>query len=231
MQSDLEHDSQARASSFAHEGPQAGLKLEPPVPIVVSFFYACWHRIMDIFFGILGMLLLLLLLPLIALLIYLDSPGPVFYSQERVGYRGQKFYVHKLRSMRTDAEQAGFAVWATRDDPRVTRVGRVLRATHLDELPQVINIFRGEMSMIGPRPERPEYVAVLEKASYLYRSRFNVKPGLTGWAQVEYGYGSSIEDELIKLKYDLYYIEHQSFSLDMQILFKTVGEVVRNHGK
>jgi lipopolysaccharide/colanic/teichoic acid biosynthesis glycosyltransferase len=231
MQSDLERDNPARTSTIIYEAPQAGSKLEPLVPAAGSFFYPCWHKMMDLIFGLFGLLLLLLLLPVMAVLIYLDSPGPIFYSQERTGYRGRAFHLHKFRSMRTDAEQTGLPVWTTRGDPRVTRVGRFLRAMHLDELPQVINILRGEMSLIGPRPERPEYVAELEKANPLYRYRMTVKPGLTGWAQVEYGYGSSSQDELVKVKYDLYYIKHQSFSLDMLIILKTVAEVLLHRGK
>lgn len=231
MQSDFEQDIPARASIIRYENSQAGWKLEPPEPAVVTFFYSCWHWTMDLIFGLFGLLFLLMLLPIMALLIYLDSPGPVFYSQERVGWRGRKFYMHKFRSMRTNAEQAGLPVWTTRGDPRVTRVGRFLRAMHLDELPQAINILRGEMSLIGPRPERPEYVAELEKANPMYRYRLTVKPGLTGWTQVEYGYGSSSQDELIKLQYDLYYIEHRSFSLDVQIILKTVVEVALHRGK
>lgn len=219
-------------SDIEQEIPVAApYKMREASPAVVSFFYPYWHRTMDIIFGLFGLLFLLLILPVLALLIYLDSPGPIFYNQERVGYRGRKYYIHKFRSMRTDAEQAGYPVWATGGDPRVTRVGRFLRGTHLDELPQVVNILRGEMSLIGPRPERPEYVAELEKADPLYRYRLTVKPGLTGWAQVEYGYGSSSQDELIKLQYDLYYIEHRSFALDVLIILKTVVEVLHRGDK
>jgi len=186
---------------------------------------------MDLSFGLLGLIVLILILPVLALFIYLDSPGSIFYSQERVGHQGRKFRMHKFRSMGTDAELAGQAVWASKDDARVTRIGRFLRTIHLDELPQVFNILRGEMSLIGPRPEQPAFASELEQINPLYRRRLDVKPGLTGWAQVKYGYGSTNLDELEKLQYDLYYIKHQSFKLDMVILLKTIVEVVQHHGQ
>src|SRR5450755_32954 len=194
----------------------------------VTALYMCWHRGMDLVFGICGLLVLGVALPVLAPLIKLDSPGPLFFRQERVGYRGRNFRMWKFRSMRSDAEGAG--AWTTRGDARVTRVGRVLRATHMDELPQVINILWGDMSLIGPRPERPDYVAELEKNSPFYCYRRSVKPGLTGWAQVKYGYGDGEQEELVKLQYDLFYIKHQSFLLDVLILLKTIIEVVLGHG-
>lgn len=203
--------------------------VEPPEPDA-SLPYLCWRTVMDLTFGLFGLLALLLMLPVLALFIHLDSPGPIFYRQERLGYQGKKFYMYKFRSMRTDAEQAGNPVWATENDTRVTRVGRFMRAMHLDELPQVFNVLRGEMSLIGPRPERPEYASELEKINPLYHWRLVIKPGLTGWSQVNYGYGSTSKDELEKLQYDLYYIEHQSFRFDILIIFKTVVEVVLCHG-
>jgi len=196
----------------------------------LSLPYLCWCKGLDIAFGLCGLVLILVLLPLLALLIYIDSPGPIFYQQERVGYRRKNFQMYKFRSMTVEAEPAGNAVWASQCDPRVTRIGRILRKTHLDELPQVINILRGEMSLIGPRPEREAYVLQLEKANPIYLDRFTVKPGLTGWSQVNYGYGSTSKDELTKLQYDLHYIEYQSFKLDIVILLKTVVEVVLCHG-
>ncbi len=197
---------------------------------IISPLYLCWRKAMDLTFGACGLLLLCLVLPVLAPLIYLDSPGSIFYSQERAGYRGRTFRILKFRSMSTDAGHNGRAAWVTRGDARVTRVGQLLRATHLDELPQVLNILRGDMSLIGPRPERPEYVAELEKDNSLYCYRFSVKPGITGWAQVKYGYGSGEQDELVKLQYDLFYIKHQSFLLDVLIILKTVIEVVLCHG-
>ncbi len=197
---------------------------------IISPLYLCWRTVMDITFGLCGLLALGLVLPVLAPLIYLDSPGPIFFSQERAGYRGRTFRIHKFRSMSTDAGHIRRAAWVTRGDARVTRVGRLLRATHLDELPQVLNILRGDMSLIGPRPERPEYVAELEKNNSLYCYRLSVKPGITGWAQVKYGYGVAEQDELVKLQYDLFYIKHQSFLLDVLIILKTVIEVVFCHG-
>lgn len=198
--------------------------------IRLSQLYLIWRAIMDVTFGLGGLIFMCCALPFLALLIYLDSPGPIFYTQERVGYKGRKFIVYKFRSMTNGAERRGQAIWAVKGDPRVTRIGRFLRASHLDELPQVLNILRGEMSLIGPRPERPEYAAELEAINSLYRQRLSVKPGLTGWAQVNYGYGTTSKDELEKLEFDLYYIRYQSFLLDIRVLLRTVREVVLCHG-
>ncbi|MDH4138371.1 MAG: exopolysaccharide biosynthesis polyprenyl glycosylphosphotransferase, partial [Anaerolineae bacterium] len=187
-------------------------------------------RIADILISVLGLAFLLALLPFVALAIYLESPGPIFYSQDRVGRAGQTFQLIKLRSMAPDAEQDGQPRWAEENDKRATRVGRFLRRTRLDELPQCLNVLRGEMSLIGPRPERPEFVAELQKRIPFYRSRLAVRPGLTGWAQVNYHYGSSVEDALAKLQYDLYYIKHQSLYLDLLILLKTIGVVLSFQG-
>lgn len=185
---------------------------------------------MDLAFGICGLAILCILLPVLALLIYLDSPGQIFFIQERAGYRGRTFRMLKFRSMSANVEQAPDGQWTTEHDPRVTRIGQFMRATHLDELPQALNILRGDMSLIGPRPERPAYIAELAKENIFYSYRLSVKPGLTGWAQVKYGYGSGEQDELVKLQYDLYYIKHRSFLLDILIILKTVLEVVLGHG-
>jgi lipopolysaccharide/colanic/teichoic acid biosynthesis glycosyltransferase len=239
MQSDLERDAPMVSSYELNTVQRAVVGVErehfpwyvdPPREPTASSLYLCWRTVMDLTFALCGLLLLLLILPVLALFIYLDSPGPVFYSQERVGYRGQKFRMHKFRSMRPDAEQAGCPEWSNKGDPRVTRVGRFMRTTHLDELPQAFNILRGEMSLIGPRPEREEYVAELAMISPLYRCRLAAKPGLTGWSQVSYGYGNTSDEELVKLQYDLYYIEHQSFAFDLRIILKTVVEVVHCYG-
>lgn len=207
-----------------HVGDQWYLAL--PVEVVAPPLYLCWRKIMDIIFGLLGTLFLILILPALALLIVLDSPGPVFYRQERLGRNGRKFTIYKLRSMHADAEHTGRAIWATEDDVRITRIGRLLRITHLDELPQVFNILRGEMSLIGPRPEREAFITELEKTIPFYRCRLMVKPGLTGWAQVKYPYGGTSQGALAKLQYDLYYIKHQSFTLDIWIILKTIVEVL-----
>ncbi|MEN9934221.1 MAG: hypothetical protein RLZZ387_800 [Chloroflexota bacterium] len=188
-------------------------------------------RLIDFSVGLLLALALVVLLPLLALAIKLDSPGPVFYRQERVGLHGRRFVVYKLRSMYQDAERAGQAQWSTRGDPRITRVGAWLRRTRLDELPQVINVVRGEMSLVGPRPERPQFVEQLQREIPFYRTRLAARPGLTGWAQINYGYGSTVEDALIKLQYDLYYLKHQSPWFDLLILLRTIVVVLRLKGQ
>jgi exopolysaccharide biosynthesis polyprenyl glycosylphosphotransferase len=188
-------------------------------------------RSLDVVGAAVGLLVLGLITPLVALAIKVDSSGQVFYAQERVGYRGRTFRVRKFRSMVEQAEADGHARWAKPGDPRVTRVGRFLRATRLDELPQVLNILRGEMSIVGPRPERPEFVAALEQRIPFYRARLLVKPGLTGWAQIKYRYGSSANDALIKLQYDLYYVKHHSLMLDALIIAKTIGVVLGLRGR
>lgn len=179
-----------------------------------------------------GCLLILgLLIPLVALFNRLDTPGPLFYRQTRVGLGGRLFQVIKFRSMRADAEGGTGAVWAAADDPRITGVGRWLRKSRLDELPQVINVLRGEMSIIGPRPERPEFVDDLARQIPYYRARHAVKPGITGWAQVRYGYGNTVDDARTKLEYDLYYVRHASFYLDSLIALKTVGVMFKLQGR
>lgn len=167
---------------------------------------------------------------LTALAIKLESPGPVFYRQERVGQHGRPFSIFKFRSMRPDAEKDGRPQWARKDDNRVTRVGRFIRRTRIDELPQIFNVFMGEMSFVGPRPERPYFVADLNKQIPYYGVRHTVKPGITGWAQVRYPYGASVEDALEKLQYDLYYVKNHSLFLDLMILTQTVQVVLWGKG-
>lgn len=193
-------------------------------------FYGLVKRGIDIVFGLIGTVALVVVLPFVALVIKADSAGPVFYRQERVGQRGRQLVLFKFRSMTCDAERDGEAVWAVDRDPRITRMGRILRATHIDELPQFLSILRGDMSLIGPRPERPSFVAMLQEEIPFYRARMLAKPGLTGLAQVMYRYGSSVDDALVKLQYDLYCIKHQSLSLDLFILLKTIGAVVAFRG-
>ncbi|HEX2907477.1 MAG TPA: sugar transferase [Phototrophicaceae bacterium] len=192
--------------------------------------YPVIKRLTDILLSLVGAVALALLLPPLALIIKLDSPGAVFYSQERVGINGRIFRVYKFRSMRANAEATTGAVFSREGDPRITRVGRFMRKTRLDEGPQVINILRGDMSVIGPRPERPEHVQRLVEKIPFYRTRHIIRPGLTGWAQVRYKYGSTDEDALVKLQYDLYYIRHQSLALDLNIMVRTVGKVIRMGG-
>ncbi|MFC1975738.1 sugar transferase [Chloroflexota bacterium] len=188
--------------------------------------YRFAKRCFDILIALIGLVLFGLLLPFLAIFILIDSPGPVFYRQKRVGRAGQVFELIKLRSMFVDAEEDGQARWAEKHDARTTRVGFFLRRTRLDEAPQLLNVFRGEMSLVGPRPERPEFVAELQQEIPFYRTRLTVKPGLTGWAQVYYDYGRSAKDALEKLRYDLYYIKHQSIQLDLIILLKTIGTIL-----
>ncbi|MBR0651058.1 exopolysaccharide biosynthesis polyprenyl glycosylphosphotransferase [Roseomonas terrae] len=175
-------------------------------------------------------LLTLPLLLLTALAIRLESRGPVLYRQERVGLNGRVFTLFKFRSMTVDAEAGGTAIWAVPQDPRVTRVGRFIRLTRIDEIPQVLNVLRGDMAFIGPRPERPVFVAQLERAIPRYADRATVRPGITGWAQVRYRYGASVEDARMKLGYDLYYIRHRSLALDLRILAATVRVVLLQEG-
>ena len=170
------------------------------------------------------------LMVLTAIVIWLESGRPVLYCQERVGENGRPFTLCKFRSMRKDAEQAGRPVWARDDDDRVTRVGRFIRKTRLDELPQLWNVARGDMSFVGPRPERPYFVTELAKEIPFYQQRHAVKPGLTGWAQVKYRYGASLEDAMEKLRYDLYYIKHLSIFFDLTIVFDTVKVVLFRKG-
>ena len=167
---------------------------------------------------------------MVALAIRMDSPGPIFFRQERVGERGQSFTLLKFRTMRHNAEAQSGPVWAVQDDPRVTRVGYWLRKTRLDELPQIWNVLLGEMSFIGPRPERPHFVVQLQEKIPYYVQRHSVKPGITGWAQVRYPYGSSIHDAEEKLQYDLYYIKNMSGLLDIDILLSTIRVVLFGKG-
>jgi exopolysaccharide biosynthesis polyprenyl glycosylphosphotransferase len=162
---------------------------------------------------------------LIALAIKLDSRGPALYRQERVGMDGRHFRIIKFRSMVADAEKAG-PQWAARIDPRITAVGRILRKLHLDEIPQVWNVLRGEMSLVGPRPERPVFVEELSREIPLYPRRLRVRPGVTGWAQVKHKYDESIEDVRKKVQYDLYYIENMSLRMDMKIIFSTISHML-----
>ncbi len=190
-----------------------------------SGFYLLFKRLLDITASLIGMVLMAALLPFLAAAILIDSGWPIFFSQTRMGLGGRHYELWKLRTMRQDAEADGRAHWAQQDDPRVTRVGRWLRRMHLDEFPQFINILRGEMSLVGPRPERPELVAELEKHIPFYRARLLVKPGATGWAQVRYSKGASIEGSDEKLEYDLYYIKHRSILMDAWIVLQTFGSV------
>lgn len=192
--------------------------------------YPLLKRFMDIVISLLLIPPFLIVLPFIALIIILDSRGPVFYIQTRVGLNGRPFRMVKFRTMTNDAEKQTGAVFAQKNDPRVTRFGKIMRKTRIDELPQLYNVIRGDMSLVGPRPERPEHVIRLEKTIPFYRTRHIIRPGVTGWAQVRYHYGSTDEDAMVKLQYDLYYIRHQSLSLDINIIIRTAGKVLRMAG-
>jgi lipopolysaccharide/colanic/teichoic acid biosynthesis glycosyltransferase len=190
---------------------------------------AAVRRGMDIILSALMLLVTAPLLLVTALLIAIESPGPVIYRQERVGLGGKSFTIWKFRSMRNDAERAG-PIWAAVGDARVTRVGSFIRKVRIDELPQLFNILRGDMSLVGPRPERPHFVEQLAAVIPRFHERAHVKPGLTGWAQVNYPYGASIEDARIKLSYDLYYVKHRSLAFDLLILLATVRVVLFQEG-
>ena len=187
-------------------------------------------RAFDIVASSVGMLLALPIMAVVALAVRFSSPGGVLYQQQRVGMNGRLFHVHKFRTMRQDAEAATGAVWSVANDPRVTSVGNFLRRSRLDEIPQLWNVLRGEMSFVGPRPERPEFVAQLTESIPFYGQRHVVKPGLTGWAQVRYTYGASVEDAIEKLQYDLYYIKNLSLALDLAIVIDTVKIVILRRG-
>lgn len=187
-------------------------------------------RTLDLVLSLVGLLALGPVMLAVALAVRLDSPGPVLFRQERVGRRGRTFILNKFRSMRSDAEKLTGPVWASEDDPRVTRVGRWIRKTRLDELPQLFNILAGSMSVVGPRPERPHFVGELTQKLPYYSQRHTTKPGLTGWAQINYPYGNTVEDALQKLQYDLFYIKYQSLLFDLSIVFHTVKTVLLRKG-
>lgn len=195
-------------------------------PIAISYA----KRMVDVFLALVGLILATPIIALFSLIIKVDSSGPIFFTQVRVGNREKPFKLIKFRTMRQDAESQSGAVWATENDPRVTRIGRFMRKTRIDEIPQLINVLKGEMSFIGPRPERPEFVEKLKALIPYYSRRHFIKPGVTGWAQVRYPYGSSIEDAVEKLRYDLYYIKNLSPFLDTLIFFETIKVVLFGRG-
>ena len=195
-----------------------------------SFTRRIVKRIFDVLLAVCWLVLSLPIALLVALAIRLESKGPVFFRQVRIGEKEKKFMLYKFRTMREDAESATGAVWAQKDDPRVTRLGKYLRKFRLDEIPQLYNVLVGDMSFIGPRPERPEFVEKLKEAIPYYSERHCVKPGITGWAQIKYPYGASVEDSTEKLRYDLYYIKNTSMPLDLLILLETSKVILFGRG-
>jgi exopolysaccharide biosynthesis polyprenyl glycosylphosphotransferase len=192
--------------------------------------YVALRDIYSLLFGMIGTIISLPIMAVVAVLVKVSSSGPVLYRQTRVGLRGQTFTLYKFRSMFTDAEAKTGAVWASREDPRVTAAGRWLRKLRLDELPQLFNVLRGEMCLVGPRPERPEFTSVFEDKIAYYRQRHAVKPGITGWAQINHHYGDTVEDVVIKLEFDLYYIKHLAPALDAYIIFHTLKVMLLSRG-
>jgi sugar transferase (PEP-CTERM system associated) len=201
----------------------AGRRRDSPIRLVIR---EAVHRLL----GLAGLVLSLPVAILAAVLIKIESRGPIFYKQERVGRNGHIFNVIKFRSMRIDAEADGNPIWASRDDDRVTRIGRIFRKLRIDEIPQFWNILKGEMNFVGPRPERPHFVKQLANEISFYDHRHLVAPGLTGWAQIKYPYGASVSDAVQKLQYDLYYIKNQSLTLDLVIVFETIKTVLFGKG-
>jgi len=188
-----------------------------------------FQRLLSLAVSFVALVICLPFLPFIILAVRLSSPGPIFFSQTRVGQRGRLFAVYKFRTMRQDAEENG-AVWATKDDPRVTSIGKVMRSTRLDEIPQLWNVLRGDMAFVGPRPERPEFVEWLSKEIPFYDLRHMIRPGITGWAQVRYRYGASLDETKRKLEYDLYYVKNHSIGLDLLIMFETIKTIILRRG-
>jgi len=195
-----------------------------------SRLFLIYKRSASVLISIVGLLLSAPLLPFVILAIKLSSPGRVLYWQNRVGRDDRAFRCYKFRTMRTDAEAGTGPTWAEDDDPRVTPVGRFLRKTRIDEIPQLLNVLKGDMSLVGPRPERPEFVAALNENIPYYHLRHSVRPGITGWAQILYKYGSSVEDAKEKLRYDLYYIKNSSVGLDLLIVLNTIKIVLVGRG-
>ncbi len=195
-----------------------------------SRLFLFYKRTASLMISIVGLLLSLPLLPFIILAIKLSSPGQILYRQSRVGLDGKVFSCYKFRTMQSDAEADSGPTWAKDDDPRITRVGRFFRKTRMDEIPQLWNVLRGDMSLVGPRPERPEFVNALNQTIPFYHLRHSVRPGITGWAQILYRYGSSVEDAKEKLRYDLYYIKNLSAGLDLLIFFSTIKIILLGRG-
>ncbi|MBL8051166.1 MAG: sugar transferase [Anaerolineales bacterium] len=197
----------------------------------VSAMYEFLKRVMDILGGFIGTLIFLVIFPFVSIAILIETGFPILYSQPRLGKGAAIFRIYKFRTMRQNAEADGKPMLAAENDPRVTRVGNFLRKTRLDEMPQFWNVLHGEMSLVGPRAERPELVAEYQKQIPFYRARLLVKPGLTGWAQINYGYFATVKEMIVKLEYDLYYIKHRTLNMDINIVLRTIGTVLRRTGR
>jgi lipopolysaccharide/colanic/teichoic acid biosynthesis glycosyltransferase len=197
----------------------------------VNTFFELGKRLVDIIGGLFGSLVTLLILPFVTIAILLDDGRPVFYLQTRSGRNGRTYRIVKFRTMVRDAEADGQPKWASVGDERNTRVGHVLRKTHLDELPQFINVLMGDMSLVGPRAERPELITLFQGQVPFYRARLLVKPGITGWAQINFGYASTVEETMVKLEYDLYYIKNRNLFMDVVILLRTPATVLGFRGR
>jgi exopolysaccharide biosynthesis polyprenyl glycosylphosphotransferase len=197
----------------------------------VSGFYEIGKRTIDIFGGLVGLMMLVIVLPLVGIAILIEDGRPIFYTQTRLGKGAQPYEIIKFRTMLRDAEPDGKPQWAKEDDERATKVGRFLRKSHIDEIPQFINVLRGEMSLVGPRSERPELVEHFQRHVPFYRARLLVKPGITGWAQVNYSYAATIDETITKLEYDLYYIKHRNLMLDTMVLFRTPATMLGMRGQ
>lgn len=191
-----------------------------------NVLFDVYQRVLDIVLSVVGLLVGIPLIAIFGILIKLEDNGPITYKQERLGKGGKRFYIYKLRSMRTDAEKFG-AQWAEKNDPRITKVGKFIRKTRIDEIPQLFNILKGDMSIIGPRPERPEFTQEFNEEIPGFINRLAVKPGLTGWAQINGGYDITPQEKLVE---DIYYIENRSILLDFKIILKTVKVVLTGHG-
>ncbi len=197
----------------------------------VDGFYELAKRLLDILLSLVGLFICILLTPFTAILIFLDSGLPILYSQVRSGMTGKPYNIYKFRTMRTDAEKNGKAQVTVEHDERITHVGNILRRSHIDELPQFWNVLVGDMSIVGPRAERPELIIEYQKQIPLYRARLLVKPGITGWAQINYGYSSTTIQTVIKLEYDLYYIKHRNLLMDITIILRTLTQVIGFQGR
>jgi exopolysaccharide biosynthesis polyprenyl glycosylphosphotransferase len=196
----------------------------------IGVFYRFFKRTIDVIGGLIGVAILIVIAPFVTVMIWLDDGRPILFSQTRAGKGGQPYMIYKFRTMRMDAEKEG-AQLAQENDDRATRIGRFLRKTHLDEWPQFINVLRGDMSLVGPRPERPEFVDHFVREIPFYRARLIVKPGIAGWAQIHFDYAATLEEMVMKLEYDLYYIKHRSWWMDVLILLRTLATIIGFRGR